>query len=297
VGCVTVGFEQPARILVYVLFTSGSTGHSQGRRVEHRQLVNYVDSISEVLDLPPGSSYASVSTFAADLGNTAVFPALCSGGTLHVISQDRVTDAEAFAEYCSRHSIDCLKIVPSHLQALLTAPRPERALPKRRLVLGGEAAGWPLISKVHELAPDCIVFNHYGPTKPRWARRRSRSPRTHSMRARVGADRQTDREGADACTRLAPRAGSGVDARRDLHRRGRSRPWLLEAARGDRGAVHAQSRSKQAHGCIERAISAAISRTAASSFSAETTIKSRFVAFESSLAKSKASCISTGQYG
>ena len=151
--------------LAYVLFTSGSTGIPKGVAVEHRQLVNYVDSVSEALDLPSGASYACVSTFAADLGNTVIFPALCSGGTLHVISQDRVTDADAFADYFSRHSIDCLKIVPSHLQALLTAPCPERALPKRRLVLGGEASSWSLIRKVHELAPECLVFNHYGPTE------------------------------------------------------------------------------------------------------------------------------------
>ena len=38
------------------------------------------------LQLPAGSHFASVSTFAADLGHTAVFPALCSGGCLHLIS-------------------------------------------------------------------------------------------------------------------------------------------------------------------------------------------------------------------
>jgi amino acid adenylation domain-containing protein len=151
--------------LAYVLFTSGSTGRPKAVAVEHRNLINYVDSIAEALDLPSGASYACVSTFAADLGNTAIFPALCSGGTLHVISDNRATDADAFADYFSQHSIDCLKIVPSHLQALLSARRPERALPKRRLILGGEAAGWNLVKTVHELAPDCLVFNHYGPTE------------------------------------------------------------------------------------------------------------------------------------
>src|SRR5260370_31869805 len=38
-------------------------------------------------------------------------------------------------------------------------------LPRRRLVLGGEACSWELIAKVRELAADCTVINHYGPTE------------------------------------------------------------------------------------------------------------------------------------
>ena len=66
-----------------------------------------------------------------------LFPSLCGGGCLHVVARDRVTDPERFAEYMESHEVDCLKIVPSHLAALLTSARPERLLPRRRLVLGG----------------------------------------------------------------------------------------------------------------------------------------------------------------
>src|SRR6185503_9680222 len=79
-----------AENLVYLIFTSGSTGRPKGVAVEHRQLVNYVNAICETLALPTGSSFASVSTIAADLGNTAVFPALCKGGTLHLLAEQRV---------------------------------------------------------------------------------------------------------------------------------------------------------------------------------------------------------------
>jgi amino acid adenylation domain-containing protein/non-ribosomal peptide synthase protein (TIGR01720 family) len=151
--------------LVYVIFTSGSTGRPKGVAVEHRQLVNYVNAIWEKLDLPVGCSFATVSTIAADLGNTAVFPALCKGGTLHLISEERASDADALAEYFSRNEIDCLKIVPSHLSALLSASNPAAIVPRRRLVLGGEACPWSLVEKVAMLSPGCVIFNHYGPTE------------------------------------------------------------------------------------------------------------------------------------
>ena len=151
--------------LAYVIYTSGSTGTPKGVAIEHRQLLNYLHSIQERLNLPAGGSFATVSTFAADLGNTAIFPALCSGGCLHIVSQERATDPEALAEYFRRHSIDCLKIVPSHLAALLTSSVAESILPRRRLILGGEAASWELIEKVRKINPDCLIFNHYGPTE------------------------------------------------------------------------------------------------------------------------------------
>jgi amino acid adenylation domain-containing protein/non-ribosomal peptide synthase protein (TIGR01720 family) len=151
--------------LVYVIYTSGSTGKPKGVAIAHQQLLNYLHGILERLDLPVGSSFATVSTIAADLGNTAIFPPLCTGGCLHVISQERATNPEALAEYCEYHAIDCLKIVPSHLNALLSAAHPEKIMPRKRLILGGEALSWQLVEKIREHAQNCQIVNHYGPTE------------------------------------------------------------------------------------------------------------------------------------
>ncbi|MEG4530221.1 amino acid adenylation domain-containing protein [Microcoleus sp. D2_18a_D3] len=151
--------------LAYIIYTSGSTGTPKGVAIEHRQLLNYLHGIQEKLNLPSGANYATVSTFAADLGNTVIFPALCSGGCLHIISQERATDPQAMAAYFQQHSIDCLKIVPSHLQALLSASNASQILPKKRLILGGEPLMWNLIEIIQKYNPDCSIFNHYGPTE------------------------------------------------------------------------------------------------------------------------------------
>lgn len=147
--------------LVYVVFTSGSTGRPKGVAIEHQQLVNYLNSITERLNLPTAANFASVSTLAADLGNTVIFPSLCTGGTLHIISSQRVADSAALAEYNRQHSIDCLKIVPSHLASLLASAPSQSILPRQRLILGGEVATWDLIEQIQQQAPDCLIFNHY----------------------------------------------------------------------------------------------------------------------------------------
>jgi amino acid adenylation domain-containing protein/non-ribosomal peptide synthase protein (TIGR01720 family) len=151
--------------LAYVLYTSGSTGKPKGVCVEHRQLANYISSIIRQLELPDGYSYALISTFAADLGNTVIFPSLSTGGTLHILSHQLATSPDLLAEYFQQHTIDCLKIVPSHLKALFASSHPEHVLPRQRLVLGGEGTSWDLVETVQQLAPDCRIINHYGPTE------------------------------------------------------------------------------------------------------------------------------------
>jgi amino acid adenylation domain-containing protein/non-ribosomal peptide synthase protein (TIGR01720 family) len=157
--------EISAQNLCYLLFTSGSTGRPKGVAIEHLQLTNYIHGVAERMALPEGASYAHVSTFAADLGNTVLFPPLCLGGTLHVISHDLTTDPEGLASYFAEHSIDCLKIVPSHLSALLAAAHPERVIPRKLLILGGEASSWELIERIESLSPTVRILNHYGPTE------------------------------------------------------------------------------------------------------------------------------------
>jgi surfactin family lipopeptide synthetase A len=152
--------------LVYVIYTSGSTGKPKGVGIEHRQLLNYVLGLRERLDLAPGVlSYATVSTLSADLGNTAVFPALIFGGCLHVITQDRILSGELLADYCLRYPIDFLKITPSHLATLQNIPEPSRIMPRKLLVVGGEASRLQWVDNLRRMAPDCTIFNHYGPSE------------------------------------------------------------------------------------------------------------------------------------
>ncbi|WP_343718371.1 condensation domain-containing protein, partial [Inquilinus sp.] len=145
-----------------LIYTSGSTGKPKGVVVTRGGIADYARGVLQVLDLPEGARMAMVSTVAADLGNTVLYGALYGGGELHLIDPARAFDPDRFAETMAAQRIEVLKIVPSHLQALLQARRPQDALPVHTLVLGGEATGWPLLDRIRELAPGCRVVNHYG---------------------------------------------------------------------------------------------------------------------------------------
>ncbi len=151
--------------LIYVIYTSGSTGIPKGVALRHRNLVNYAQFILRRLRVDGPLQFATVSTISADLGNTCIFPALISGGCLQVIGYDVAMEGNLFSQYIARHPIDVLKIVPSHLRALLASNDGGNVLPAKYLILGGEALSWDLVERITQLDHTCRIINHYGPTE------------------------------------------------------------------------------------------------------------------------------------
>lgn len=151
--------------LAYIIFTSGSTGLPKGAAIAHQSLANYTTAILKRLPAERGLQFGLVSTFAADLGNTVLFPALAGGGCLHVLTYDEATDPRLFSAYLERHPIDVLKIVPSHYNALVRPGTEAELVPRKALIFGGEALSSTLAKRVHSVAKPPQVFNHYGPTE------------------------------------------------------------------------------------------------------------------------------------
>lgn len=162
---VAVPVEHTSHQLMYVLFTSGSTGRPKGVGVEHRHYLNYLHGVMKRLGVPQGSHFMMVSTFAADLGTTMLYGALSSGGCVHVMSHDRVTDPMAFADYMRRYRPDVIKLVPSHFETLRSMAPIEDVLPARCLIFAGEACSWDIVREVRCAQPGLDIQNHYGPTE------------------------------------------------------------------------------------------------------------------------------------
>jgi amino acid adenylation domain-containing protein len=149
----------------YVLFTSGSTGTPKGVIVEHGQLGSYVTSVSRRLELAASERSAVVTSLAADLGYTLLFPALLSGGELHLLDKETAMDAQAWGAWQAQYPIDHLKVVPSLLDAWLIHAQSAAVLPRKQLILGGESCSRRLLQSIRSHAPTLKIFNHYGPTE------------------------------------------------------------------------------------------------------------------------------------
>jgi amino acid adenylation domain-containing protein len=151
--------------VAYVIYTSGSTGSPKGVAVTHGNLANYTARMLERLGAEGQSlRFAVVSALSTDLGYTSLFPALASGGSVHLVGPEVAIDPEAFAAHAGSSPIDVLKITPSLLGALVGAGS-AAVLPRRWLVCGGEPFTFDLLDRIRGLGGSCRILNHYGPTE------------------------------------------------------------------------------------------------------------------------------------
>ena len=149
----------------YVMYTSGSTGRPKGVVVEHRQALNYAEAIKRRVKLTAGARYGLLQPLTVDSSLTMLWGALLTGGRLLLIKKERGLDPEELATTFEREPIDYLKIAPSHLAALLAGASPERLLPHRAIIIGGEASHWQWASTIAAHMPEGRMYNHYGPTE------------------------------------------------------------------------------------------------------------------------------------
>lgn len=154
-----------AKSAAYVIYTSGSTGLPKGVVVEHAAIANYVRVMSERVQFGEHTAFAIVQSLAFDLALTALYGALLNGHRLVMVSEDDSMDPVALARVFAERQVDCLKITPSHLAALVTAGKGTTIVPHRCLIIGGEPCQRSWLESIQALAPTCAVFNHYGPTE------------------------------------------------------------------------------------------------------------------------------------
>jgi acyl-coenzyme A synthetase/AMP-(fatty) acid ligase/acyl carrier protein len=118
--------------------------------------------MGERLGLNQCASFCLVSSLAADLGYTALYPAIANGARLHLAPD---WETGKMQKYLENAQVDCLKITPTHLRAMIDKEGKARVLPRKRLVIGGEASELQWVQWLRSLDPQREIWNHYGPTE------------------------------------------------------------------------------------------------------------------------------------
>ena len=149
----------------YLIYTSGSTGQPKAVIVSQANLVNYVTGLDHAITLSAKATMASLSKHNTDLGYTALFGALLTGRQFTVFEESLALDSQALLIELKKYPIDCLKIVPSHLNGLLLAERDQALLPKQVLIFGGESLSSQVVENIKQYNSKLDLYNHYGPTE------------------------------------------------------------------------------------------------------------------------------------
>ena len=165
-----------------------------------------------------------------------MYSSLLCGGELHVLPPDASMDGEEFGRYCGERGIDCVKVTPTHLQALLGEEGGAECIPAKCLVFGGEAL-WPeLVSRVKSLRPETRIYNHYGPTECTVGALSDEVVKDEEEKGVIALGRPlTNMRVYVLDGEWSP--GAGWSSGRDTHRRSGSSAWLFASGGGDGGAV------------------------------------------------------------
>ena len=148
--------------LAYVIYTSGTSGRPKGVMIEHRNIVNLVESDRRYFDLGPGDRVAQSSSCAYDSSLEEVWLAFGSGATLVLMDDDTVRLGPDLVSWLQQERITVFCPPPTLLRMTVCAD-PARDLPHMRLLyVGGEE----LPADVAERwAPGRRLENGYGPTE------------------------------------------------------------------------------------------------------------------------------------
>ena len=154
--------------LMYVLYTSGSSGQPKGVMIEHRAVMNVIVNTNELLRVGAADRMLAVTALEHDLSVYDVFGVLAAGAALVMPEADRAREPAHWLELMVRERVTLWNSVPAMMEMLLSyaAERGER-LPAslRWAVLGGDWIPVSLPTRLRTLAEGARVLSIGGPTE------------------------------------------------------------------------------------------------------------------------------------
>jgi amino acid adenylation domain-containing protein len=153
--------------LVYVLYTSGSTGVPKGTALNHGALANLISWQHEQSPMPEGARTLQFASLNFDVSFQEIFSTWFEGGTLVLISEEDRRDPVKLLSLLEAEKIQRLYLPFVALRQLAEAAGASVTLPDLQQVItaGEQLQITPAVAQFFSRLDGCTLHNHYGPSE------------------------------------------------------------------------------------------------------------------------------------
>ncbi len=163
----SVGAKIMGSDLLYVLFTSGSTGNPKGVMTAHAHVINYIEAVSEAYHLDEHTISGNQTPFYFVMSIVEIFGTLRNCSTMYIIPHMHFAFPALLMKYIEEKQINFLYWVPSALNmvANLNAFDCADISCVKMVSFGGEVMPVRQLNMWRKHLPDTVFINSYGPTE------------------------------------------------------------------------------------------------------------------------------------
>jgi amino acid adenylation domain-containing protein len=147
--------------LVYVIHTSGSSGHPKGVQISHANVVSFLLDSQRYFPIGPGDTLLAITTIAFDISVLEIFLPLLGGGCIAMGSRDLAVDGKRLRKTLEDAAVSYLQATPSTWKLLVKSGWESH--PGITMLCGGEPLPARLAAQL--AAGGGRLWNCYGPTE------------------------------------------------------------------------------------------------------------------------------------
>ncbi|HIX57515.1 MAG TPA: AMP-binding protein [Candidatus Anaerobiospirillum pullistercoris] len=155
--------------LLYVLFTSGSTGEPKGVTICHKSVIDYTEWLSSEFGFSEKTVFLNQAPFYFDNSITDIYSTFKAGSTLHLIDSLWYAMPAKVMKYMSEHHVTTIFWVPSVLCFFANTNAVERFAAQlqdlKQIIFCGEPMPNKQLNVWRKHLPQCTCTNLYGPTE------------------------------------------------------------------------------------------------------------------------------------
>jgi len=152
--------------LLYVLFTSGSTGMPKGVAITHRSVIDFAEWACDALDVTADCRFGNQAPLYFDNSVLDIYCAVRMGAAVHFIPRKYFTFPGKMTEYLTEKAINTIFWVPSALTGVANAGALEKCVPPlERIFFCGETMPCKTLNAWRRALPEARCVNMYGPTE------------------------------------------------------------------------------------------------------------------------------------